>query len=70
MKKSGVEIERLPPILTVARVAEIAGVARRTVRDWARRGRLPASRMTANGSARLYFKTVDVLRALGVEAET
>lgn len=59
-------IEQLPPVLTVARVADIAGVSRRTVREWVRTGKLPATRMQSNGSARLYFETAKVLRALGV----
>ena len=67
MQKNVKVIEALPPVLTVARVADIAGVSRRQVREWVRMGRLSASRMQANGSARLYFKTVDVLRALGVD---
>lgn len=66
-KKSG-DIEKLPPVLTVARVAAIAGVSRRTVRQWVADGKLPAKRMQQNGSARLYFDTEAVLRALRGEA--
>ena len=68
MEKKGVEIEKLPPVLTLARVAEIAGVSRRTVRWWVKSGKLEASRgPTHNGSARLYFDTRVVLKAMGVE---
>jgi excisionase family DNA binding protein len=67
MQKNGAEIEKLPPVLTVARVADIAGVSRRTVRLWVKEGKLPATKMQSNGSARLYFETAMVLRALGVE---
>lgn len=66
MEKRSQEIQPLPPVLTLPRVADLAGVSRRTVREWVRTGKLTASRMQEKGSARLYFETSEVLRALGV----
>ena len=69
MPKNDIPIEKLPPVLTLKRVAEIAGVSRRTVRQWVSNGKLIATRMQNNGSARLYFDTRDVLRVLGIRED-
>lgn len=67
MRKTSVDVETLPAILTLERVAELAQVKPRTVRDWVRKSRLKAGRMHGGGSAKLYFNTKEVLRLLGVE---
>jgi len=67
VQKSEAEIEKLPPVLTLKRVAEIAGVSRQQVRAWVKNGKLSATRAQVNG--RLYFDTAVVLRALGWNGE-
>jgi predicted site-specific integrase-resolvase len=64
MQENCDHIEKLPPVLTLARVAEIAGVSRKTVRRWMRAGLLTPNRMQQGGSAKNYFNTAEVLRAL------
>lgn len=65
MQKNEAEIQKLPPLLTVPRVADIAGVSRRTVRQWHKDGLIRGERVPAGGLLR--FDTVEVLRFLGIE---
>lgn len=69
VEKDGVQIEKLPAVIGIARAAEIAGVSRRTVRRWISGGRLPASRVLAGGSSRVFISTRALLRVLGVPVE-
>jgi len=62
MQKTNDSIEKLPPVITLKRVAEIAGTSRRTIRRWVRSGRLEANRVTGGGQ--LYFDTAQVLALL------
>lgn len=69
-KKRGDEVEKLPPVLTVKRAAELAGRSRRTIRRWARENAIEAHRpFDGRGSALLYIKTRSLLRLLGVEVK-
>lgn len=68
MQKIGTEIEKLPPVLTVARVADIMGTSRRHVRDLVKQKKLRTTKQQL-GNGRLYFDTTEVLKALGVQVE-
>ncbi len=65
-KETGVRIEKLPPILTVSRAADVAGVSRRTVRRWVLTGKLKASRIEQSGTSAIRIETRTLLRLLGI----
>ena len=61
-------IEKLPPVLTVKRAAEVAGRSRRTIRAWVSAGHVKASRpFEGRGSALLYIDTASLLKLLRPE---
>lgn len=64
-KKRGDEVEKLPPVLTVKRAAEVAGRSRRTIRRWAAEGLIKSDRpFDGRGSALLYIHTRSLLRLI------
>jgi predicted site-specific integrase-resolvase len=60
------DIEKLPPALTLARAAEVAGRSRRTMRRWVRQGIVQGHR-PMGGKTLLYIDTRSLLRLLGVK---
>jgi excisionase family DNA binding protein len=62
-KKPFVPIENLPPVLTLKRAAEVAGVSRLTVRRWVREGALLANRH-AQGGAQVMIDTRSLLQRI------
>lgn len=65
-EKAARQVEKLPEIITIARAAEVAGVSRRTVREWVRTGKVESARAhQGRGSARITIDTRSLLRLLG-----
>lgn len=66
-EKTGVQVEKLPAVLTLARAAEVAGVSRRTLRRWIKAGLLDAGRPVRNGSSPVRIDARSLMKLLGVK---
>jgi len=68
-KKSDDRIEKLAPVLTVKRAAEVAGKSRSTIRAWVRDGLIRGHRPPGGGSTLLYIDTQSLLARLMPDEE-
>ncbi len=60
-------IEKLPPMVSVERAAELAAVTKWTIRRWIHKKQLKVYRSSECGSARTLIDTRSLLRYLGMQ---
>jgi excisionase family DNA binding protein len=65
--RTGVDLHRLPPTLTVEQAAEILGCGRTLAYELIRRGEFP-SRVIRLGNRRYVIPAADLLRVIGIDA--
>lgn len=68
VKKTSLNLEDLPDLLTVREVAQILRVSPLTIKRWGKRGKLPAIRINSRGDRR--YRKEAVLWLLGMQSKT
>ncbi len=61
------DINNLPPLLTVKEVAQLLRVSPLTVKRWGKRGKLPPIRINSRGDRR--YKRESVLYLMGIDPD-